>query len=165
MLRHSRPSDDHEVGELLAQAFVDNYSRELPDVVITEQRFKELRDTARRRELATVLVVESGGRILGTTTLYRPGTLGSKAWLPDAAEMRFMAVAAEAQGKGIAQALLEESKRVARDELGSRFISLHVRREALGVARFYKNAGWQRRPEGDRDLLPEIFLEAYLLEL
>jgi ribosomal protein S18 acetylase RimI-like enzyme len=79
--------------------------------------------------------------------------------------MRFMAVAAEAQGRGVAQALLEESKRVARDELGADFIALHVRREATGVARFYMRAGWERRPEGDRDLLPEIFLEGYLLKL
>jgi len=40
-----------------------------------------------------------------------------------------------------------------------------VRRGAVGVRALYEARGYQRRPEGDLDLRPEIFLEAFLLPL
>jgi hypothetical protein len=33
-----------------------------------------------------------------------------------------------------------------------------------GVARLYQSRGYVRRAEGDLDYLPEVFLEAYVLE-
>jgi predicted N-acetyltransferase YhbS len=163
-IREARPEDDEQIGALLVEAFVTSYAREMPEVVVTEKRKKDLRDIVTKRQRACVLVAEDHGRLVGTVTLFPPGAETSEAWLPNAADLRHLAIDLRMRGQGVANALLDETERKAR-EWGCEGICLHVRRGAHGVARVYQKRGYRRSAAGDLDRLPEIFLEAYFLPL
>lgn len=161
-VREARAGDDALVGEILVQGYVTAYARKMPDVVVGEARRATLRDVAAKRAIATVLVVESDGRVVGTVALFKPGAPTSEAWLPNAADLRHLAVDPSMQGKGLANPLLDEAERIARDDWRVAAICLHVRRGNLGVARLYLSRGYVRMPEGDLDY-PEVKLDAYAL--
>jgi uncharacterized protein len=168
LIREAFAEDDQEVGELLVDAFVENYARKLPKVVVGEERRRDLRAVSARRALgargdACVLVAEVDGRIAGTATLFR-GQSRNYAWTDDSAELRYMAVHREFQGAGISRALLDEARRRAMT-WGVSSICLHVRQGATGVMQMYERNGYVKTPEGDRDLRPEIFLEAFQLRI
>ena len=82
-------------------------------------------------------------------------------WLPEACDLRHLAIDPSAQGRGLSKPLLDEAERRAR-ELGAKYICLHVRRGNKGVAALYLGRGYVRAPEGDLDL-PEVLLDAYYL--
>ncbi|MBS2027379.1 MAG: GNAT family N-acetyltransferase [Deltaproteobacteria bacterium] len=159
-IRLARPEDDAAIGDLLVAAFETQYAKKLPEVKYTDERRRELRDVATKRAQGTVLVGELGGEVVGTVTVYPPGVKLSEAWRPRMADLRALGVHTAHFGKGYAQPLLDEAERIAW-AWDIDFIGLHVRRGALGVARLYEKRGWIRAPEGDLDLLPLGFLEAY----
>ena len=161
--REARPEDDAAIGELLVEAFMTQYARKLPEVVYTEERKRSLRDTAAKRAVARVLVAELEGRVVGTVALWPPGSPGSEAWLPGAADLRHLATAVELHGQGLSTPLLEAAERVAR-EWRVPAICLHVRRGVEGVARLYQRRGFLREPSADLEL-PSVYLEAYVLRL
>ncbi len=162
VLREAVPKDDEAIGELLVEAFVTNYARKMPEVVVTETRKAELRDIASKHGVAKVWVAEVDGAIVGTVTMWPPGAPKSEAWIPNTADLRQLAVAAEMQGSGISKQLLDLAETWAR---GQRYagVCLHVRRGAVGVRGVYEKRGYVRRPEGDLDFLPDVFLEAFFL--
>ncbi|NVJ22924.1 MULTISPECIES: GNAT family N-acetyltransferase [Myxococcus] len=163
VIREIRPEDDAAVGELLVEAFTTQYAKKLPDVVYTDERKRELRDVAARRKIASLLVAELDGEVVGTVALFPPGAPGSEAWLPRAADLRGLATAVKLHGSGLAQPLLDAAEAMARRwEVDA--VCLHVRRGATGVARMYMARGYQREPGGDLDL-PSVYLEAYVLSL
>jgi GNAT superfamily N-acetyltransferase len=163
-IRRALPRDDFALGELMVQSFVETYACKMPEVVVTETRKTDLRSVASRRESCCVLVAESGDRIVGTLTLFPAGSAQSKSWRTDSAEIRYMAVDRKFHGKAISEKLLASCIEISKSWRVP-FISLHVRRGAEGVARLYMKHGWKREPAGDKDQLPEIFLEAYLLPI
>lgn len=160
LIRPAGPEDDLPLGELLVRAFVEAYARKLPEVVVTERRKAELRDGAAKRAVARVWVAEAAGAVVGTVALWPPGAAHSEAWIPGAADLRHLAVDGAWAGRGVAGRLLDTAEAEAR-ALGATAICLHVRRGATGVRRVYEARGYQRRPEGDLDLRPEVFLEAF----
>lgn len=164
MIREAVAADDAAVGELLVRAFVDMYALRLPDVVVGEQRRADLRRVAQKRAVAKVWVADEDGRITGTVALWPPGAPGSEAWLPGAFDLRHLAVDEARRGSGLAGRLLDTAEGYAR-AAKARAVCLHVRREAVGVSSLYVKRGYRRAPQGDLDLLPEVFLEAYWLEL
>jgi predicted N-acetyltransferase YhbS len=163
-IREARPADDAAIGELLVHAFRSQYAEKMPQVVMTEERIAELRNVAIMREQGMVLLAELGGRVVGCVSLLRPGAKHSEAWIPGAANIRQLAVAISHQGRGLGTPLMDSAETVARwwDSVA---ICLHVRRGAHGVARLYARRGYTREPKGDLDFLPDVFLEAYVLNL
>jgi predicted N-acetyltransferase YhbS len=161
VIREARPEDDAAIGELLVEAFLTQYAKKLPEVRYTEERKRELRDVARRREVARVWVAERDGEVVGSVSLWPPGVPGSEAWVPGAADLRQLATAVRFHGQGLSTPLLEAAERQAR-AWGVPAICLHVRRGAAGVARLYERRGFVREPAGDMSL-PTVFLEGYLL--
>lgn len=162
-IREAEARDDAAIGELLVEAFVSTYAVKLPDVRVTEQRKRDLRDVAAKRAVAKVWVAEDEGRVVGTVALWPPGAKGGEAWVPRAADLRHLAVAATHRGGAVSRALLEAAEGWARAS-GCVGVCLHVRRGALGVAALYSARGYQRTPGGDLDYRPDVFLEAWLLE-
>ena len=79
--RESTEADDFEVGELLVRSFDYQNSRLMPDVVTTEERRMDLRNQAKKRSVATVIVGMINNRIVGTVTVYPPGADGNEAWV------------------------------------------------------------------------------------
>lgn len=160
-VRVAEPRDDAAIGELLVDSFVTAYAQKLPSIVTREERKRDLRDVASRRTQGTVLVAELEGQIVGTVTLYPPGAAKSEAWLPNAADLRQLAVSPAHFGKGHSAALMDEAERLAWS-WGVDAVCLHVRRGVEGVARLYRRRGYLREPGGDLDF-PHVFLEAYVL--
>jgi len=163
VVREARPEDDATVGEILVSGYLTRYAQKMPEVVLTERRKAELREVASKRREALVLVAELGGKVVGTVAVWRPGAPASEAWLPEACDLRHLAIDPVAQGRGLSQPLLDEAERRARG-MGARYVCLHVRRGNEGVAKLYMERGYLRAPEGDLDL-PEVLLDAYYLPL
>ncbi len=164
LVRLAQPPDDDAVGELLVRAFVEQYAVKLPEVAVSDARKADLRAVAAKRALATVWVAEFGGRVVGTVASWAPGASGSEAWLPNAVDLRHLAVDASVRGQGVSGRLLDAAEAHART-LGASHVCLHVRRGALGVQRLYAARGYVRTPAGDLDKRPEVFLEAMVLAL
>ncbi|MDY7226472.1 GNAT family N-acetyltransferase [Hyalangium rubrum] len=162
-IREARPEDDGIIGELLVEAYVTQYAQKLPEVVYTEERKRTLRDVASKRAVATVLVAEVDGEVVGTVALFPPGAPDSEAWTPNTADLRHLATAVRYHGQGLSRPLMDAVEALAR-QWGVDAVALHVRRGAQGVARMYQRRGYVRTPEGDLDM-PTVFLEAYLLRL
>jgi ribosomal protein S18 acetylase RimI-like enzyme len=163
IVREARPEDDLVVGEILVSGYLTRYAQKMPEVVLTDRRKAELRDVASKRREALVLVAELEGMVVGTVALWAPGAAASEAWLPEACDLRHLAIDPSAQGRGLSKPLLDVAERRAR-ELGAKYICLHVRRGNKGVAALYVGRGYVRAPEGDLDL-PEVLLDAYYLVL
>lgn len=160
VLREAGPQDDAAIGELLVEAFVSRYAAKMPDVTVTERRKADLRDVASKRPGAKIWVAEAEGEVVGTVTVWPPGAERSEAWVPNAADLRQVAVSG--RHRGVSKLLLDQAEWWARAQ-GYAGVCLHVRRGAHGVRALYDSRGYQRRPEGDLDLLPDVFLEAYFL--
>ncbi|MFO0747585.1 MAG: GNAT family N-acetyltransferase [Myxococcota bacterium] len=158
-IREARPTDDEAVGELLVTAFMTAYAAKMPEVVYSDARKRDLRDVATKRGEGKVFVAEADGRVVGTVMVYPPGAPRSEAWLPNAADIRQLAVAPAHFGKGYSEALMNAVEAAAWD-MGVSVLSLHVRKGADGVARLYERRGYRRAPEGDLQL-PEVHLLAY----
>ena len=161
-VRRAGPADDAVIGDLLVDGYVNAYARKMPEVVVDEQRKRDLRDVAAKRKVACVLVVLLEGRIAGTVALWPPGAPGSEAWLPGFADLRHLATDPRLQGRGLSRPLLDEAERIARDELRATGICLHVRRGNHGVQRLYEGRGYQRDPAGDLEF-PTVSLAAFAL--
>jgi len=163
VVRDAQPDDDAAVGEILVAGYLTRYAQKMPEVVLTDRRKAELRDVATKRSEALVLVAEVDGNVVGTVAVWRPGAPGSEAWLPEACDLRHLAVHPTAQGRGLSKPLLDEAERRAR-QMGAKYLCLHVRRGNRGVAKLYMDRGYIRAPEGDLEL-PEVLLDAYYLPL
>ena len=161
-VREARVEDDFRIGELLVEAFVGQYAKKMPHVVVNEPRKSELRDVAAKRKLALVLVAEHAQKIVGTVALFKPGAATSEAWISNHADLRHLAVDPKMLGHGISKLLLERAEEVARDEWRCDGICLHVRQGAHGVARLYESRNYLRRPDGDFEK-PGVFLEGRVL--
>jgi ribosomal protein S18 acetylase RimI-like enzyme len=161
-VRLARQEDDLALGELLVEGYVTAYAKKMPHVVVNDERKRDLRAVAEKRKIATVLVAELDGRVVGTVAIFKPGAPTSEAWLPGAADLRHLAVEPAQQGRGFSKALLDEAERIARDEWRVPAICLHVRRGNQGVARLYQARGYARDERGDLEY-PSVSLAAYAL--
>ncbi|HEX8701435.1 MAG TPA: GNAT family N-acetyltransferase [Myxococcaceae bacterium] len=163
LIREARPEDDAAIGELLVDAFITQYAKKLPEVVYTEERKRHLRDVATKRAVASVLVAEVDGEVVGTVALFPPGAPGAEVWTPNTADLRHLATSVRYHGQGLSRPLLDAAEALAR-QWAVDAVALHVRKGVEGVARMYMQRGYVRTPEGDL-VLPTVTLEAYLLRL
>ena len=145
--RVARPGDDLQIAALLEQSFVTVYEKKLR-LATPEERKRELRDVATRRENGIVGVLELGYRIVGTFSLIAPGSKSSQCWIPEAANLRCLAVDPEYQGYGFADMLVRWSDEVARAWKLST-LCLHIQDGAESLGRLYSRHGYLRSPEGD----------------
>ncbi len=163
-VREARAEDDEAIGELLVTAFVEQYARKMPEVVVSEQRKAALRDVAARRAAVKLWVAVQSGAVVGTVALWPPGAEGSEAWLDGAADLRHLAVHGAHRGGLVSRLLLDVGEGWAKEH-GCAQVSLHIRRGAHGLERLYESRGYVRTPEGDLDFRPEVFLDAFVLRL
>jgi len=100
------------------------------------------------------IVAERGGELLGSVMLFPPaadayGAAAERAGWP---VLRLLAVAPEARGRGIGQALVQECVRRARG-MGAAELGLHSSESLRAAIRMYERMGFRRAPE--RDFRPE----------
>ena len=159
-VRPARPTEYEALGELVAAAY-----RTLPDRDLPASRGYEpvLRDVAGRAERSVVLAAELDGELVGSVT-YVPGPgPDSETDDPDAAEIRMLAVAPTARGRGVGRALVEACIGLARDA-GRRRLVLHTRAVMEDARHIYESLGFMREPSLDFSV-EDIDLLGYVLDL
>jgi ribosomal protein S18 acetylase RimI-like enzyme len=125
----------------------------------------ELRDIARRVELAEVLVaVDGAGEVLGTVTVVLPGSPYAEILRPGELEFRMLAVALSARGRGIGEALTRAVLDRAR-KLGVRKVVLSSLEGMRSAHRLYERLGFVRLAERDWRPFPHISLIAYQIDV
>lgn len=118
-----------------------------------------LRDVAARAAVAEVLaaVDEATGTVLGSVTFVLPGSPLAELAKDGEAEFRMLAVAPQAQGRGVGEALARACLARA-GELGCRSVVICVRDFAADARRLYARMGFERAPELDWSPLPGVTL-------
>ena len=112
------------------------------------------------------LVAEIDGVIVGSAALHAPdaaayGSLASPTTWP---EVRLVAVAPTARGRGVGRALVEECIRRAR-LAGATMLGLHTSRSMRAAICLYERMGFVRDPEHDFHPPGAELVEGYLLRL
>lgn len=125
-----------------------------------------LRDVADRAEQAVVLVAVDDERELlgGVTYVDHPANPYAEDLADGEVGIRMLAVAPNAQGRGVGRALTEACVRRARAE-GAARVSLHSTPWMVVAHRLYQSLGFVRTPERDVDVSPDLRLMAFVLDL
>lgn len=153
-IRDARPDEYAALGDVLVAAY-DAYPE-------TDDRYRsELRDVAARAGSCRVLVaVAPDGRIVGGAT-YVPGPGPyAESERDGEAGIRMLAVAPEAQGRGIGRALTEACMALGRAG-GRRRIVLLTLDSMTPAHRLYESLGFRRAPERDWTPEPRLRLLGY----
>jgi GNAT superfamily N-acetyltransferase len=134
--------------EALARLTVAAYTS-VPGFDPGEAYLAELADVGRRAAVAVVLVaVDADGAVVGGAT-YVPG-ISPYAEFDDPADagIRMLAVAPEAQGRGVGAALVRACVARARAEERPR-LWLHTTEHMTAARRLYEREGFRRAPDHD----------------
>lgn len=159
-IRPVAPEEMAELGRLTRDAYMA-----LPGHVREPDYEAELADVASRAAVATVLVaVEDGAVLGGVTFVARSDDPMAEHGVDGAASIRMLAVAAEAQGRGVGRALVEACIGRARD-LGAPQLVLHSTAWMHAAHRLYERLGFARRPDLDWVPVPDVPLVGYGLDL
>ncbi|MFE1336697.1 GNAT family N-acetyltransferase [Streptomyces sp. NPDC058733] len=152
-----RPADPAEytvLGEITARAYLHDG---LLDFGESDAYLDELRDVARRAAAAQVLVAaDDSGTVLGGVTFVPAGGPMADIARPGEAEIRMLAVAHEARGRGAGEALVRACVERARAVEGCTAVVLSTQRTMRAAHRIYERLGFVRTPERDWNPLPEL---------
>lgn len=124
-----------------------------------------LLDVAGRAAKATVLVAADGDRLLGGVTYVRDRDNAYAEFTdPDAAGIRMLAVAPDAQNRGVGASLISACLvRAAVD--GRRRVVLHTTAHMAAAQRLYVQLGFDRTPERDWRPQPHVLLLGYEMQV
>jgi ribosomal protein S18 acetylase RimI-like enzyme len=123
-----------------------------------------LRDVASRAREGGLLVADDAGAVLGSVTYVLPGSEYAEIAREGEAEFRMLAVAPDAQGRGVGELLARAC--VARaEEQGVQAVVICVRDIAAPARRMYDRIGFSRLPERDWSPYPNVSLLALRLDL
>lgn len=158
VVREARPDEHVALGRLTVDAY---RAAGEPN----ESYYPELLDVAGRARAVPILaaVDEATGRLLGTVTYvpgpgpYHEGDFG------ELASMRMLAVAPDAQGRGVGRALAEACIARAR-AAGRPGLALYTRPFMAAAQHLYESLAFRRVPELDWEFEPGEWLWAYRLD-
>lgn len=165
VIRRAAPEEYETLGEITAQAYLGDG---LLDFGESDWYLGELRNVAKRAAAAEVLVAVEHDRVLGGVTFVPSGGPMSDIAEPGETEIRMLAVAPEARGRGVGEALVRACVDRARATEGCVRIVLSTQRTMHSAHRIYERLGFTRTPERDWNPIPhldDISLLAYELEL
>jgi GNAT superfamily N-acetyltransferase len=152
IVRTATSAELAEVGELRVAAY--DFDHLLDAVPTYADWLRTLGDHG------AVLVAVDDDKILGTVTLERWHEDSEMSTGPEEAEVRALAVAPSAQGRGVGRALVQ-----AVIDLGAewrvRRLVLHTQPHMRAAHRLYEQAGFVLVPERDLEVLPGLTLLAY----
>jgi ribosomal protein S18 acetylase RimI-like enzyme len=153
VIRQARPDDYELLGEITAEAYLQDG---LLDFGESDEYLDELRDVAKRAAADDVLVAIDGDHLLGGVTFVPSGGPMADIAQPGEAEIRMLAVAREARGKGAGEALVRACVDRARTTAGCTTVVLSTQRTMRAAHRIYERLGFTRTPERDWNPLPEL---------
>ncbi|HLX35673.1 MAG TPA: GNAT family N-acetyltransferase [Candidatus Limnocylindrales bacterium] len=158
-IREAGPAEFEAIGALTVEAYRSAGETE-------DGYFDELRDVAARAaDVPVIVAIEAGsGRVLGSVT-YVPGPgPWHEGEFGEAASFRMLAVAPDAQGRGVGRALVDAC--IARARAAERpSIGIYTRPFMRTAHRMYERFGFVRAPELDWEFDPGEWLWAYRLDL
>ena len=165
VIRRARPEEYEAVGEVTAQAYLGDG---LLDFGESDAYLDELRDVAKRAAAAEVLVAVAGDRVLGGVTFVPSGGPMADIAREGEAEIRMLAVAKEARGRGVGESLVRACVDRARAADGCVRVVLSTQRTMHSAHRIYERLGFTRAPGRDWNPIPhlaDIMLLSYELTL
>ncbi|MBT2674158.1 GNAT family N-acetyltransferase [Streptomyces sp. ISL-14] len=165
VIRQVEPGEYEALGEITAQAYLQDG---LLDFGESDAYLGELRNVAKRAAAAEVLVAVEKGRLLGGVTFVPSGGPMADIARSGEAEIRMLAVAQDARGRGVGEALVRACVDRARATEGCVRIVLSTQRTMHSAHRIYERVGFVRTPERDWNPLPtldDITLLTYELTL
>ncbi|WP_262055758.1 GNAT family N-acetyltransferase [Streptomyces sp. STR69] len=153
LIRRAIPTEYDDLGEITAQAYLQDG---LLDFGESDEYLGELRAVAKRAAAADVLVAVDGVHLLGGVTFVPSGGPMADIAQPGEAEIRMLAVARDARGKGAGEALVRACVDRARATAGCTAVVLSTQRTMRAAHRIYERLGFTRTPERDWNPLPEL---------
>jgi len=156
-VRPARPEEYDVIGELAASAYVDG--GHLPP---GHGYLDILRDVRGRATEAVLLVAAVDGQVLGTVTYCPHGSAWRELGADDEGEFRSLAVAPEAQGRGVGTTLVQECVRRSVAD-GDRGMVLSSLPDQTSAHRVYQRLGFARAPERDWHPEPGTALIAFAM--
>lgn len=164
VIRDARADERPAVRELTLEAYAEFES------IMDATSWREL-DAAIRTALASNvradwILADEGGRLVGSVMLFPPNAdaYGDLARAGDCPEVRLVAVAPDARGRGVARALMDECIRRARAS-GATALGLHTSRSMRAAQALYAGIGFERTPETDFQPPGAELVEGYRLRL
>jgi len=159
-------ADDRDAIRAVTLAAYQQYAAEIPTLWETYRR--NILATLARPAPAAQIVAEDAGTLSGAVLLYPAGTDMS---VPGGAsmrrrwpEVRLLAVAPAARGRGVGAALMQECVHRARGS-GADALSLHTTDMMRVAVRLYERMGFVRAPELDFQPAPGLTIKGYRLDL
>ncbi|MGW0840847.1 GNAT family N-acetyltransferase [Streptomyces sp. NPDC002787] len=152
-IRQISPDEYPTLGEITARAYLADG---LLDFGESDEYLGELRDVAKRAAAADVLVAVEEGRVLGGVTFVPAGGPMADIAGPGEAEIRMLAVAREARGRGAGEALVRACLERARAVDGCARVVLSTQSRMHAAHRIYERLGFTRTPERDWNPVPHL---------
>lgn len=154
-IRTARPAEYEALGDITADAYLEDG---LLDFGSSDAYLHELKDVAKRAAAgAEVLVAVDGERLLGGVAFVpAPGPMADLA-RPGEAEIRMLAVARRARGRGAGEALVRACVERARALEGRTAVVLSTQPTMDAAHRLYERLGFVRTPERDWAPLPDLY--------
>ncbi|HEY1016544.1 MAG TPA: GNAT family N-acetyltransferase [Herpetosiphonaceae bacterium] len=163
IIREARPEDRAAVLEATLAAY-EQYAERMPHWESYQRHLRSLLggDVAP----GVCIVAELGGAIAGSVLLY---PASARVYAVESAngpwpELRLLAVAPAARGRGVGAALLEECVRRARAD-GEAYLGLHTEDMMAVAQQMYQRRGFARVPEKDFEPAPGVHVKGYRLPL
>lgn len=153
-VRPATTSDLDEVGRITVDAYTEGPGAGTADYVA------RLRDASTRLTDAMLFVAELDGRVAGSITLARPGTVHSEIAKGNELEVRYLSVDPPLWGHGVAKALMAKARDVAAEE--HRVLVLDVIVHNTKAHDMYTKLGFVRVPQRDFFPIPNVDLKAYV---
>ncbi|MER5480470.1 GNAT family N-acetyltransferase [Streptomyces sp. NPDC002734] len=152
-IRPVREGEHEALGAITAAAYLDDGLLAFGG---SDSYLRTLRDVRSRAAApgAEVLVAAEGDRLLGGVTFVAGGPLADIA-AADEAEIRMLAVARHARGRGVGEALVRCCADRARALGGRRRLVLSTQPKMLAAHRLYERLGFVRAPLRDWNPVPE----------
>jgi len=154
LIRQAQTDEYGPLGEIIAQAYLQDG---LLDFDEDDAYLDVLRDVAGRAAAAQVLAAVEHDRVLGGVTFVPGGGPMADIAGPEEAEIRMLAVAHDARGRGVGEALVRACIDRARAVQGCERIVLSTQRTMHSAHRIYERLGFTRTPDRDWNPLPELF--------
>jgi GNAT superfamily N-acetyltransferase len=158
IIRRAAPDDHAAVGALTEDAYEEFL--EGPE----DYYRAALRDAARRDREAELWVAVDDGGLVGTATYCPLGSPWRELGTEVEAEFRMLAVAPEARGRGVGEALVRHCETRAKADEATRMV-LSTLDQMKSAHRIYERLGYRRAPERDWFPQPDIALWCFVKEL
>jgi GNAT superfamily N-acetyltransferase len=166
-IRTATEADRAAIQEVSIAAYVQ-YAEIVPQDIWEAYKEDILKTTANVGGPAEQIVAEVDGAIVGSVLIFPEGSVmgeeDNEVFRRKWPEIRLLAVAPAARGKGIGKALTQECIRRVR-ESGVSTVTLHTLDMMPVAMRMYEKLGFVRMPELDFHPVPDVVVKGYRYDL